>query len=148
MRDFTPIASTLGGILIGLSAATLLYVNGRIAGVSGVVGRAVTPSHGDRDQADRSWRLLFIAGLLVGGLGFVVFHPSALSNSSSGSMLMVAVAGLLVGFGTRLGGGCPSGHGVCGIGRLSTRSVVATLTFMLTGAATVYVVRHLLGGAS
>lgn len=143
MDQFTPVASTLGGILIGLAATVLLLSNGRIAGVSGVVGHALVAPDGDR-----SWRLLFIAGLVTGGLLFALISPGSLAGSTGTSVAAVAVAGVLVGFGTRLGGGCPSGHGICGIARLSSRSIVATLTFMLTGGVTVFVVRHLLGGGS
>ena len=130
MTHFTPLASTVGGLLIGLSASLLVLFNGRIAGISGVLGRALAPPDGER-----GWRLLFLAGLLAGGA----------APRSIGPLIF---AGLLVGVGTRLGGGCTSGHGVCGIARLSPRSIAATLVFMTAGAATVFVARHVLGGAS
>lgn len=120
-----------GGALIGLSASLMLAFNGRVAGVSGMVGGLLQPSPGEW-----SWRALFLAGLAVGGLVAAATLPGAFSASaaSTGSVL---VAGLLVGFGSRVGNGCTSGHGVCGISRLSPRSVAATLTFITTGALTV-----------
>lgn len=140
MTDFTPLASGLGGALIGAASALLLVLNGRIAGISGIVGGLVD----GHAKGDGGWRLTFLAGLLVGGvvLGFVL--PGALSESPVAWPLVV-VAGLLVGLGTRVGSGCTSGHGICGMSRLSARSIVATLTFMATGMLTVLVVRHLLG---
>lgn len=145
MSSFTPIASTVGGLLIGLSAAALLYFNGRIAGVSGVLGQALAP-----DEGERSWRVMFLAGLVVGGAALFVLSPGLFERSTEGASHwpLIALAGVLVGFGTRLGNGCTSGHGVCGIARFSWRSIAATCVFMLTGMGTVYVVRHLLGAAS
>jgi uncharacterized protein len=128
------LASLFGGILIGVSASLLLLAQGRIAGVSGVMGGLLK-----RRPGDLAWRLLFLAGLAAGGL---LVAPRA-SLPHAPAPLMVA-AGLLVGFGTRLGGGCTSGHGVCGIGHLSRRSIIATFTFMASGALTVFVVRHVL----
>src|SRR5262249_13371692 len=132
------LASLFGGILIGLSAALLLLTKGRIAGISGVVAGLLR-----RREGDLAWRLLFLAGLGGGGLLFTLLLHQRMTPPLVSPPLMVA-AGLLVGFGTRLGGGCTSGHGVCGIGRLSPRSLLATLTFMATGALTVFVVRHVL----
>jgi hypothetical protein len=143
MSAFTPLPALVGGLLIGASATALLALNGRIAGVSGVLANAIVPEEGDR-----SWRALFLAGLVLGGLAFAAVQPSAFEAAPGGSLVPVVAAGLLVGFGTRLGGGCTSGHGVCGIARLSPRSIVATLVFMAAGAATVFVARHLVGGAS
>jgi uncharacterized membrane protein YedE/YeeE len=131
-------ASLLGGILIGLSAALLYVGKGRVAGISGVVAGVVR-----RRPGDIAWRLLFLGGLTAGGLCVALLFPQKLALPRTSAPLMVA-AGLLVGFGTRLSGGCTSGHGVCGIGRLSPRSLIATLTFMATGALTVFVVRHVL----
>ena len=137
MQDYLiPLA---GGALIGLAATLLLLANGRIAGISGIVWGAVS------DRADGLWRWLFIAGLI---LGPVLTHgmvgvPVPLPNPAP--WWVIVIAGLAVGFGTRLGSGCTSGHGVCGLGRLSTRSLVATLTFMGTGIATVFIVRHVSG---
>lgn len=140
MTDFTPLASSLGGALIGAASALLLVLNGRIAGVSGIVGGLVD----GHARGDRAWRVAFLAGLLVGGLVLGWVLPTALAATPV-SLPMVVVAGLLVGLGTRVGSGCTSGHGICGMSRLSARSIVATLTFMGTGMATVLVVRHLLG---
>jgi uncharacterized protein len=140
MNDFTPLASGLGGALIGAASALLLVFNGRIAGISGIVGGLVD----GHARGDRGWRVIFLAGLLVGGVVLGVVLPSALQPSPV-ALPMVAAAGLLVGLGTRVGSGCTSGHGVCGISRMSARSLVATVTFMATGMATVFVVRHLLG---
>jgi uncharacterized protein len=140
---FTPIPSAIGGILIGLSAAALLIGHGRIAGISGVLGGALQPEKGET-----AWRAYFLVGLIGGGTIIALVRPTAFPSASEVSAPLLIVAGLLVGFGTRLGGGCTSGHGVCGIGRLSLRSLFATVTFMATGAATVFLVRHVLGGVS
>lgn len=134
-------AALLGGALIGLSAVMLLFFNGRIAGISGIVGGLVRQTRGDV-----AWRGFFFAGLVLGGLALQVVHPSAFPTAVETPVLWMALAGLLVGFGARLGSGCTSGHGVCGIGRLSKRSILATVTFMTTGAVTVFVVKHVLGG--
>lgn len=139
---FTPMSATLGGLMIGLAVAGLLYFNGRIAGISGIVGRVLTPSAGEL-----AWRVVFIAGLLVGGGVLLFAHPEAIPAGHPRTAALVAAAGLLVGFGTSLGNGCTSGHGVCGNARLSKRSMVATATFMLTGGLTVLAI-SLLGGAS
>lgn len=120
-----------GGALIGLSASLMLGFNGRVTGISGIVGGLLKPTAGDV-----SWRALFIGGLLVGGLIALALLPGAFSVGSA-SLGAVVLAGLLVGFGTRVGNGCTSGHGVCGISRFSPRSVAATLTFIGTGAITV-----------
>lgn len=141
MSGFTPLWSFAGGTLIGIAAALLLVANGRIAGISGIVGGIVRWSAGDP-----AWRVLFVAGLIAGGLVLRLMRPGAIGPSVVGVPLLVP-AGLLVGFGTQLGSGCTSGHGVCGIGRRSPRSIVATVVFMVAGAATTYVVRHLLGGS-
>jgi uncharacterized membrane protein YedE/YeeE len=134
--NFTPLPALLGGLLIGAAAAALLLMNGRILGVSGIIGGLLAPRTGDT-----AWRLWFIAGLLVPplvlGLSGTTDAPGFL-----GSLGTIALAGLLVGFGSRMGSGCTSGHGICGVGRLSRRSIVATLCFMLTGFATVYLTRH------
>ncbi|MGM0557388.1 MAG: YeeE/YedE family protein [Myxococcota bacterium] len=142
MENFTPILSTIGGILIGLSAAVMMAGNGRIAGISGIFRGAVFPKSGDF-----LWRAMFIAGLIGGGVGLYMFKPEwfEIADSAQRSMLVVAGAGLLVGFGTRLGNGCTSGHGVCGLARFSVRSLVATASFMATGAATVFIY-NLIGG--
>jgi len=142
MTDFTPVSSLLGGFLIGAAAALMLLANGRIAGISGIVGGLL---RGERNET--GWRALFVAGLLAGGLVLQLVAPASIGPSVVGFPLLI-VAGLMVGFGTQLGSGCTSGHGVCGVARLSPRSLVATATFMLAGAAMTYVVRHLLGGGS
>jgi uncharacterized protein len=130
----------LGGALIGLSASLLLLANGRVAGITGVVGSLLAPVRGDI-----AWRVLFFGGLLTGGLLLAWLRPmsfSAPASLSAGGGALLVVAGLLVGFGSRLGSGCTSGHGVCGISRGSGRSIVATLTFMATGILTVFLARH------
>lgn len=142
MENFTPIASTLGGVLIGLSAAILLLVNGRIAGISGILSGAVRP---EDDQF--SWKATFVAGLIAGGAVMYALEPQLFVVTIERSYVALAIAGLLVGFGTRLGKGCTSGHGVCGLSRFSVRSLVATVSFMASGALTVFVVNHLMGGA-
>ena len=128
----------LGGMLIGLAAVLLLALNGRIAGVSGILSGAVTAP----DRFDRSWRLLFILGLLAGAALYRFFSGALPVQIEAGTPTLV-VAGLLVGFGTRLGSGCTSGHGVCGLARLSPRSLAATITFMVFGMLTVFLTRHL-----
>ncbi|MEO7761058.1 MAG: YeeE/YedE family protein [Casimicrobiaceae bacterium] len=135
---FTPWTALAGGVLIGIAAALFVLINGRIAGISGIVGGLFRPA-----LADIPWRLAFIAGLILAPslYGAFVYLPPLKIDASFGILI---IAGLLVGVGTRYGAGCTSGHGVCGISRLSPRAVVATLIFMLTGFATVYVVRHLI----
>ena len=140
--SFTPVASLVGGVLIGLSAAALWVVYGRIAGITGIVGEAV-----DGNPGARAWRLWFLAGLVAGGVVALLLSPAAFGGPALSSPATRVGAGLLVGFGTRLGNGCTSGHGVCGIARFSKRSIVATVVFMLAGMATVGISRHLGGGA-
>jgi len=141
MTEFTPGPALLGGALIGAASAWLLLADGRIAGVSGILGGLLRPAPGDR-----SWRLAFVLGLPAGYAlySWLAGRPPV---SIEAPALQLAAAGLLVGFGTRLGSGCTSGHGVCGVARASPRSIAATATFMGLGFATVFVVRHLLGGA-
>lgn len=144
MESFTPLASTLGGVLIGLSATLVLFGLGRIAGISGIFGGVVaSPKVGDV-----AWRVAFLLGLVAGGVAMYVAAPALFAVPLDRSLVVVVVAGLLVGLGARIGQGCTSGHGVCGVSWLSTRSIVATATFMATGALTVFVVRHALGGLS
>lgn len=134
----------IGGAMIGIAAALLFSLNGRIAGVSGVLGTLVL----DRPAGEAPWRGLFLAGLLLGALLMSLLRPDlAASTLQTGWPGMIA-AGLIVGFGTRMGSGCTSGHGVCGVARLSRRSITATMTFMAAGFATVFVMRHVFGAAS
>lgn len=135
---FTPLASLVGGILIGLSAALLILVDGRILGVSGIVGGLLRSQ-----SADKGWRALFILGMLAAPLLYALFVGSGETRIDAGWGTLV-LAGLLVGVGTRYGAGCTSGHGVCGLSRLSPRSLVATAVFMAAGFVTVFLVRHLL----
>ena len=131
----------IGGALIGLSASLFLLTHGKVAGISGLYGGIFR-----REASDRGMRAAFVVGLLAAGVALRVAAPGLFSTSWSASLPLTAVAGLLVGFGTQLGNGCTSGHGVCGLSRLSVRSLVATGSFMVAGFATVYVARHLLGG--
>jgi len=142
MENFTPIASLIGGMLIGLSAATVLYFQGRIAGISGIVGGLLRPR-----QSDTGWRATFVLAMLLCGVVSAAMLPSAFEMRLERSVGALVFAGLLVGFGTRLAGGCTSGHGVCGLSRISKRSLVATLTFMTLGALTAFGVSRFLGGA-
>jgi len=144
MHDFTPISALAGGALIGLAAAWLLWANGRIAGVSGVLFGLLPPS----SSADARWRIAFLAGLLAGGFLYGFATPGPLPARTGFPLVHVALAGLLVGFGTRMGGGCTSGHGVCGLGRLSPRSLVAVVAFMAAGMVATYVMRHVLGAGT
>jgi uncharacterized membrane protein YedE/YeeE len=140
MTHFTPYTALGGGLLIGLSALLLLYLNGRIAGISGIVNGALA-----RKKGDTAWRVAFALGMLAGGAAFWWLTPHAFVPRQGFPLPLLLVAGFLVGFGTRLGSGCTSGHGVCGLGRRSLRSLVATITFVACGMVTVYVARHLLG---
>lgn len=141
MTEFTPIAATVGGILIGLSAVLLMAWEGRIAGISGIAGRLLPP-YGDKALPSR---LAFVLGLVGAPLIYAAVTGSQVVQTVSSNLPLMAVAGLLVGFGSVYGNGCTSGHGVCGLSRLSVRSLVATLTFMATAFVTVFVVRHLVG---
>ncbi len=134
MTSFTHWLALAGGALIGASASMLLLLNGQIAGISGILGGLVRPQ-----PNETSWRALFVVGLLVGGLALLALRPSSF-GASPVSLPMAVVAGLFVGMGTRLGSGCTSGHGVCGLSRLSRRSLAATMTFMATGALAAFVV--------
>ena len=136
---FTPWASLIGGLLIGIAVAMFLLLNGRVLGVSGIVGGLMR-----RAPGDKAWRVLFLAGLLAAPWLMAWVRPMAVPRIEAGWGLLI-IAGLLVGWGTSMGSGCTSGHGVCGLSRLSPRSIVATLAFMGMGMATVFAVRHLLG---
>ncbi|AJE97409.1 YeeE/YedE family protein [Pandoraea apista] len=141
---FTPWTALAGGVLIGLAVVWLMLSAGRIAGISGIVGGLLRPRAGDV-----GWRVVFIAGMMAAPWVYRAVAVVPEAQIDAGTAMLIA-AGLLVGFGTRLGSGCTSGHGVCGLSRLSWRSLVATLCFMATGVATVFVVRHVLnvGGAA
>ena len=140
MENFTPVSATLGGVLIGLSAVLLWLFNGRIAGISGIVGGLIAP--GTRDFA---WRAAFILGLVAGPLVTAALLGEMPPVTITGSTGLLVAGGLLVGFGTRLGSGCTSGHGVCGLARLSPRSIAATGLFLAAALATVFVMRHVIG---
>lgn len=135
------LASLAGGALLGLSASLLLLFNGRIAGISGIAGGLLS----SQAWSERAWRLTFLGGLVGGGLLLRALWPQVLGAPMVKGAAWVVAAGLLVGFGARLGDGCTSGHGVCGLSRGSSRSLVATVTFMATAALTVFLVRHVLG---
>ena len=143
--QFTPLMSLIGGLLIGLSAVILMAASGRIAGISGIVSRILPP------QSDsKGWlqAVVFVVGLLLAAPLYKLVTSEAPAQMMTDSMPTLIMAGLLVGFGSVLGSGCTSGHGVCGLSRLSQRSMVATGVFMVTAFVTVYVLRHLAGGAS
>ncbi|TFH74738.1 YeeE/YedE family protein [Gammaproteobacteria bacterium LSUCC0112] len=139
MSSFTPWASLSGGVLIGIAAAMFILLNGRIAGISGILGGLLNPQKGDI-----LWRTLFVAGMVLAPAAWLIAAPLPEMQIDAGYPLLI-IAGLVVGISTRYGSGCTSGHGVCGISRLSPRSIVATLAFMFTGFVTVYVARHLVG---
>jgi uncharacterized membrane protein YedE/YeeE len=141
MTDLTPFPALVGGALIGLASSLLLLTHGKVAGISGIYGSIFR-----RGTSDRAFRVWFLAGLLAAGALTRLAFPAAFATTWTATLPVVLVAGLLVGFGTQLGNGCTSGHGICGISRLSVRSLIATGTFMATGFATVFVVRHVLGG--
>jgi uncharacterized membrane protein YedE/YeeE len=139
--NFTPWPSLAGGALVGLAAALLINFNGRIMGASSIVGGLIPP------RGDVGWRLSFVAGLLIAPAAFALAGLAKAPAFNTGTLTLV-VAGLLVGFGTRMGAGCTSGHGVCGVSRLSLRSITATTVFVLAGMATVFAARHVFGAWS
>jgi uncharacterized protein len=141
MTHFTPISAAIGGALIGLAAVLLMLFNGRIAGVSGIAAGLINPR-----SDDRLWRATFILGLIAAPLSAMLIGHRMPMPQLPTSYLTIALGGLLVGFGTRLGNGCTSGHGICGISRLSLRSVVATGTFMIAAMIVVAITRHAIGG--
>jgi len=136
-------APLFGGILIGLAALLLMFSIGRIAGISGIA----TAAFNSRDDSGKLWRWMFLIGLMVGALLYSQTLGLSVPFREAPPAWLIAIAGLLVGFGTHWGSGCTSGHGVCGIGRFSIRSIVATIVFMLFAGVTVFIIRHLLGGA-
>lgn len=141
MHNLTPLSGLVGGALIGLASALMMLLAGRIAGISGILGGLIAPR-----ANDRGWRLAFIAGLIAAPLVAALSGAALPAPTMPASLTLVAIGGLLVGFGTRMGGGCTSGHGVCGIARLSARSIVATVIFMAVAVVTVAIVRHGFGG--
>lgn len=141
MANFTPISAAIGGALIGLSAVLLMLLNGRVAGIAGIAAGLIDPT-----GSDRFWRVAFILGLIAAPLSAMLIGYPVPVPQMPASFITVAVAGLLVGFGTRLGNGCTSGHGVCGIARLSARSITATAVFMAAAMIVVALTRHVLGG--
>jgi uncharacterized membrane protein YedE/YeeE len=141
MANFTPVSAAIGGALIGLAAALLMPLTGRIAGISGILGGCLGTAGGDK-----GWRLAFLGGLILAPLTGAVTGYGLTTPQMPASFTVIIAAGLLVGFGTRLGSGCTSGHGVCGIARLSPRSITATAVFMATAILVVALTRHLLGG--
>lgn len=141
MEGFTPVLSTVGGVLIGLAAVALLYFNGRIAGISGIMGGVLRPQ-----QGDTLWRAVFLAGLIGGALAILWLHPASMALRIDVSDPTVILAGFLVGLGTRIGNGCTSGHGVCGVGRLAPRSIVASAVFFASAVLTTYLIRHVWEG--
>jgi uncharacterized protein len=142
VTQFTPLASTIGGALIGVAAVALMLFNGRVAGISGILGRLFPPYAG----ADPGGAAVFVLGLIAAPLAYAVVTGTPFAQTVSGNASLMAVAGLLVGFGAAYGGGCTSGHGVCGMARLSLRSLIATAIFMGTAFATVFMMRHVVAG--
>ena len=141
MEGFTPILSTIGGALIGLAAIALLLANGRIAGISGITAGVLHPKEGNT-----LWRVMFISGMLFGALLILWFHPVSMDIRIDVSNAALLLGGFLVGIGARIGNGCTSGHGVCGVGRLAPRSIVASITFFGLAVLTSYLIRHVIGG--
>lgn len=140
MHHFTPLSGLIGGALIGLASALLMLSAGRLAGISGILGGSLTTS------SDRVWRLAFVAGLIAAAVIGPLFGTPGAARLPSANLVLYAAAGLLVGFGSRMGNGCTSGHGVCGFARFSARSITATLVFMGAAIITVALVRHGFGG--
>ena len=140
MENFSPISGLLGGVLIGAGAVMFMALNGRIAGISGILGGLL-----DGDKSGLSWRVSFLAGLIAAPMIYGLIAGGLPEVTIDGGLPLMIAGGLLVGFGTRLGSGCTSGHGVCGIARLSPRSITATLVFMLCGIVTVSLIRHVWG---
>lgn len=137
---FTPWTALAGGVLLGIASAAFILLNGRVLGISGILGGLLTPRRGDT-----GWRLLFLLGLLLAPITLSAFAPGLINTPQiDASPIAVVAAGVLVGLGTRYGSGCTSGHGVCGLSRLSPRSLIATLAFMASGFATVFLVRHII----
>ncbi len=143
MENFTPYSAVIGGALLGTAATLLLWLNGQIAGISGIFQGAIK-----MHSPDRLWRIFFLAGLVCGGALCLQIMGPSFTPRDNFSLLLLLIAGILVGFGSRIGHGCTSGHGVCGLGRNSGRSAAATVTFFSVALATTFIVRHVLGGIS
>jgi uncharacterized protein len=135
--EFTPISALIGGLFIGIATAALILMNGRIAGISGILGSLFTPTKGDI-----AWRVAFLSGLILSSTAYAIIHPLP-EVTIKANLITIVIAGLLVGYGTRLGSGCTSGHGICGVSRLSMRSITATVTFIAAGMITVFITKKL-----
>jgi uncharacterized membrane protein YedE/YeeE len=142
VESFTPLASLAGGVMIGVAALLLMLVHGRVMGVSGILGGLIVPS----DKSDVRWRVLFVIGVLAGPFAIMALTGAPVERTPVASGFTLPIAGFLVGLGTAIGAGCTSGHGICGLARLSIRSAVAVGMFMGTAIVTVYIVRHMLQG--
>ena len=142
LENFTPVSALLGGALIGLSVSLLLLFNGRMAGISGIMNGLFSSP-----KKEEIWRGLFILGLILGAVIFQLLTNNSLTVRQGYPILLIILGGFLVGVGTRMGSGCTSGHGICGIANFSIRSITATITFMLSGMVTVYILKHLVGVA-
>ncbi len=140
MEHFTPYSALFGGILIGLGTSLLMFLNGRIAGISGILKGLLTPSK----VLDNRWRVAFVVGLILAGLVYQALVPSQILSAERTSPFILVLGSLLVGFGTAMGSGCTSGHGICGLSRFSLRSLSATVIFLTAGIVTVYIFRHLI----
>lgn len=141
MENFTPYSSLAGGILIGISASLLMLLNGRIAGISGIVAGIFNVSA----LSEKAWRFAFVIGLIAGASVYAYYFPIEIAVREHVSTGLLVIGGLLVGVGTAMGGGCTSGHGICGISRFSLRSITATMTFLLAGITTVYLANYFIG---
>ena len=136
MHNFTPLSASIGGIIIGCAVVLFFYTTGRLAGISGIFANAFT------SKENRSSNLLFLLGLVIGPLGYLYFTKIPVNFEITNSYILIIVAGFLVGLGTRMGGGCTSGHGICGISRFSIRSIIATITFIISGVITVFILQQ------
>ncbi|MFN8575715.1 MAG: YeeE/YedE family protein [Candidatus Sericytochromatia bacterium] len=139
--NFTPFPSLIGGLMIGLASVLLMLFNGKIAGISGITKGIISPQC---DEHERKWRIAFVTGLILGGFITIQLIPNLTAKFLNANIIQMIIAGLLVGFGTALGNGCTSGHGVCGLGRRSTRSLYSVITFISVAMITVYIMFHIL----